>query len=187
MDFFKQKTFTSIAIAVLVILNIGLVTFIMYPKFDNDRHRGSDGRGSNLIEFISTELNFSDDQKAQLTTLAQAHRARVKDLQPLVDQKRRELFGLMKQDKDDTVDALALAKELGEAVAEIESSNFTFFYSIRALCTDDQKENFDELLEKIGNRRGGRSQQMRGKQIQGDRPDGSDGPGPGGPPPPRGN
>lgn len=186
MDFFKQKTFTTIAIGVLIILNIGLVSFIMYPKLDKDRQRGSEGRGSNLIEFISTELNFSEDQKAQLTTLAQAHRAKIQDLQPLVDQKREQMFGLMRQGKNDTVEALALAKELGEAVAEIEANNYTFFYSIRALCADDQKGNFDELLKKIGNRRGGRSQQqMRGKQMQGDRPEGPGGPGD--PPPPRGN
>lgn len=183
MNFFKEQTFASIAIGVLVILNIGLVSFIMYPKYDNDRQRGHEGKGSNLIEFISTELNFSEDQRAQLTELAKAHRSRIQNLQPLVDQKREQMFNLMKQGKDDTTEALTLAEEIGTAVAEIESNNYTFFYSIRALCTDDQKGNFDELLKKIGTRRGGRSQQqMRGKQIQGDGPEG-----PGGPPPPRGN
>ena len=158
MNIFEKHRFSAFAIGLLVIMNLALIAFIAFPYVTSTDNRFKERLGK---DFISNKLNFSDEQKSQMFELRQLHRSEIRNLQREVNQKRQELFNLMKADDHSEEQIQIITDEIGMAVAEIEKSTFKHFSSIRALCTPEQLVIFDELLLEIAKRKGSGHREMR--------------------------
>lgn len=169
MGLSTQQKFTSFAIAALIILNLVLIGLIIAPKAFKSNDRPSPDKRGNLTELISKKLSFTSEQKEQLKALDSEHREKMSRLQPALNQKRRQLFDLVKKDGDQTEEVQKVSSEMGRIVSELEYTNFHFFSSIRSLCTEEQKTGFDVILKEIGNRRGAGPPQGQGPDGRGNR------------------
>ena len=165
----KKISLSSIAIGILVVLNLALISVILLPRISDDTPpMRRDGR---LNELFSEKLSFSAEQKEALTTLNTKHRERMSALQPKISQKRAELFDLIRQENVDPKEIEQLTAEMGAIISELEASNYLFFSSIRALCNDTQKQDFDLIVQEIRNRRNLDNGPNRSRRFQrGDTP-----------------
>lgn len=174
MNIFEKQRFSVYAIVLLAIMNLALLVVVALPHIKSTDKRPSDRPTK---DFISNKLNFSEEQKNQMFELRQLHRSEVRELQREVNQKRKELFSLMKSDLREEEKIQTVTSEIGLAVAQIENSTFNYFNTIRGLCTPEQLVIFDELLLEIAKRKGQGPGEMR-QRGQGRRNHSS-------PPPPR--
>lgn len=180
MNPFKKQPITSIVITLLVLFNLVLIALIMTPELRRGAKKAQSNRGS-LTEMLSKQLEFTQAQKEKFRALNVEHKERLKSIQPQLNQKRSQIFELIKQDGDHTEQVNALSVEMGSLVAELERSSFLFFSAARKICTEEQSHRFDKIMKEIGERRAGGLREGGGRPGGGEGPGG---PGPGGPPPP---
>ncbi len=146
MGLFENKRFTVISISVLVILNLILIGFITVSAFDKrDRNRkGSDDRRA---EYIAKKLGFSDTQKEAYDSLNTQHRNATDELQRIINDKRREVFSLTREENNSPEVADSLTSEIGILVSKMEFRTYEHVLNVRALCTPEQLETLDSLVQ----------------------------------------
>lgn len=147
MGLFENKRFTIVSISVLVILNLVLIGLIIGPRFGKkDYNRKGEDRRS---EFIARKLGFSSTQKQSYDSLNVRHRKETKMLQQRIDGKRREIFQLTRN-KDASIEmADSLSSVIGTLVSDMEFRTYEHISNIRALCTEDQLQRLDSLVQQM--------------------------------------
>lgn len=154
MGLFENKRFTIISISVLVLLNLILIGLVVGPelgKRDRDRRDG-DKRS----EYLAKKLGFSAEQKQTYDSLNTSHKTETKEIQQRIDEKRREMFRLTRVDgvSIETVDSLTA--EIGMLVSNMEFRTYEHISNIRALCTPEQLQELDSLVQRMIKSRRGR-------------------------------
>ncbi|MBO6622027.1 MAG: periplasmic heavy metal sensor [Balneola sp.] len=163
MGLFENKRFTIISISVLVLLNLILIGLVVGPelgKRDRDRRDGDKRR-----TFVEKELGFTEEQKQAYDSLNSSHRTETKEIQQKIDEKRREMFRLTRVDgvSIETVDSLTT--EIGMLVSNMEFRTYEHISNIRALCTPEQLQKLDSLVQRMiksrRDREGGKKEHVR--------------------------
>ena len=147
MGLFENKRFTILSISVLVLLNLILIGLVVGPelgKRDRDRRDG-DKRS----EYLAKKLGFSAEQKQTYDSLNTSHKTETKEIQQKIDEKRREMFRLTRVDgvSIETVDSLTT--DIGVLVSNMEFRTYEHISNIRALCTPDQLQELDSLVQRM--------------------------------------
>ncbi|MEP5049617.1 MAG: periplasmic heavy metal sensor, partial [Balneola sp.] len=133
--------------SVLVLLNLILIGLVVGPelgKRDRDRRDG-DKRS----EYLAKKLGFSAEQKQTYDSLNTSHKTETKEIQQKIDEKRREMFRLTRVDgvSIETVDSLTT--EIGMLVSNMEFRTYEHISNIRALCTPEQLQELDSLVQRM--------------------------------------
>lgn len=147
MGLFENKRFTIISISVLVLLNLILIGLVVGPELGKrDRDRRDGDRRS---EYFAKKLGFSAEQKQTYDSLNTSHKTETKELQQKIDEKRRAMFRLTRVDgvSIETVDSLTT--EIGMLVSNMEFRTYEHISNIRALCTPEQLQRLDSLVQRM--------------------------------------
>jgi hypothetical protein len=151
----SKSTWLLTAVIILAAINVVTLGFLWFGRRNPPpRH---DARN-----FIISELQLNATQVHQFDSLRKIHFATVDALRDEVHQLKDQFFSRLPQ-RSSTV--LQLADSIGNAQTKIEISTFEHFQALRDLCTPQQQQKFDRIIQEV----------LR-----------TMGPGPGeGPPPPR--
>ena len=144
----KLLAFAAIA---LLIINIGLVYLLWTEK---NEHKAGD-RPKKRGDWFAEELKLDDKQKEEHKRLKDAHFAFMRPLFDSVSSYRSNLFKLS---KDSTVnDSLVnyYVTKLSETHSLIARNTYEHFKKVRTLLTPEQQVKYDEMLQKMMNKRGG--------------------------------
>ncbi|MEQ8578961.1 MAG: periplasmic heavy metal sensor [Balneola sp.] len=147
MGLFENKRFTIISISVLVLLNLILIGLVVGPELGKRGHDRKDG--DKRSAYVAKKLGFTEEQKQAYDSLNTSHRAETKALQQKIDEKRREMFRLTQVDdvSIETVDSLTA--EIGILVSNMEFRTYEHISNIRALCTPEQLQELDSLVQRM--------------------------------------
>ncbi len=182
MDYLKKNKFLTAVVAILVLLNLGVVGFVFFFLRPPSFPPGLNARGDRM-RFIEERLNFSEDQKAKFKELRQSEFTRMDSLVHRRVEAMRDLFTLLKAENPNPEQVQQKASAVGAVETEQSASMFKHFQALRALCTPDQQMEFDKIVTDamIQARRARGGMGLRGPELRGP---GSDGPGapPGGAP-----
>ena len=122
-------------VAILVLINVGsLLVFWI-----NERHHI---RGSQPKEFIAHELRFDEGQKKAFEIIVKKHQDQSAEIRLEITAAKKAYY------KAGPTDSLALLS-LTKAYGKLEILNYEHFQEIRSICKGDQKQTFDQLLQKI--------------------------------------
>lgn len=135
----KRENFLKRVIALLVLINIATLTYIWMQK-DSQQPRGE-----GALEYLTKELNLSDAQQQQFKALRDEHRASHKPLREKGKKLHDNFFDALKGNDSLLVDRLADSIAVFQKVQEL--STFYHFKKIRAICTEEQKKQFDGLIK----------------------------------------
>ena len=177
----SNRTFYILLVTVvlLVICNIGLMFTIWHnPNRDCPPLPPPPG-GHGPRNFVIEHLNLNNDQISKYDQLIKEHQQSMSDLRQSAAGLRGMLFSNV--ERTDTHFTDSVATLIAGKQKEIEMVTYTHFGKLRALCTDSQKKDLDNILSDVIKKMNGGH-----NRPPGDRP----GPPPGGehePPPPPGN
>ncbi len=154
-------------IGVLVLCNIGLMSFIWLRP-----HAGGPPPGETPRDYVIRSLGFTADQVKKYDALIKDHHSRMQQLKHEADGYRHALFAnLNTAQPGNTADSLSTL--IGNTQKTIEKVTYDHFAQVRALCTEAQQKEFDNIIEDLTKRMSGPPHPPRGGR-----------PGhPGGPPP----
>lgn len=147
------------AVLLLVLCNIGLIVTIWLKPL----HGGPPLPGGGPRNFVIQQLKFTDGQVQKYDALIQAHQQAMHKLRHDANELRQELFANLENENRNNAVIDSITRLIANDQKEIELVTYNHFAQVRALCTDAQKKDFDNIIGDVI------------KKMNG----------PGGPPPPR--
>jgi len=131
-------------IGLLILANIATLTFFWIGHLKNQRNNSPK-------EFLAKSLHFSETQKNAYFELAKDHNESANKIREQIKINKEELFQLLKSEKiDDSIKKNAALK-ISISIQALDMLTFEHFKKVRALCTEEQKPKFDELIQKMVN------------------------------------
>lgn len=136
----------TIAIVLLLLVNIAMVIFIVKGRRPYDSRRG---KGGNPVEMMEKELNMTEQQKSEVKKLRDDHFAKIRPLFDSVRVAKSAFFGLIKDPNVSDNTLGVYSKRITEAQAAVDKLTFAHFRSVRALLNPDQQVKYDEFVQKM--------------------------------------
>ena len=163
MNFFEKPKILTYTIIALFLLNFGTLAFMWLhkppPPPEFERREGPPGHemgqehdrrdGERPADFISHELNFSQQQKADFEKLKQEHQTVMKQAHDDMKKNKDEIFSYISKGQNDSVKVNQLADNIAKDQKQIELATYNHFQKVRALCDDNQKKKFDEIIGEV--------------------------------------
>ncbi|RYY88220.1 MAG: hypothetical protein EOO15_09650 [Chitinophagaceae bacterium] len=155
----KRINWVAIGVTALVLLNIALMATIwLQQRSDKPGNAGPRPGDRNPL---ASELRFDSAQRKAFDTLRAKHFA--------LNQQYRENMRALKDQYFDGIKTGAapdqqIAAQIAALQTTIDSTTYRHFAEVRALCSDDQKEDFDRLLRRIINAVGRPGQRPHDRQ-----------------------
>lgn len=129
-----------VAIVALVVLNIGMMAWFTFFA-----HRP----GPPQRLFLEQELSFDDKQKESYRLMREEHFMKARSIKEHVKMMKEAFFKAMADssiaDEELRKKALAISSE----ASELDLLTFKHFQQVRQMCTPEQKEKFDEIIEEV--------------------------------------
>lgn len=133
----NNTKFLKVVIILLLLINISTIAFMWFNK---PQPKG------NIGDFFAKELHFTDKQKEQFAVLRDEHREQRQSLSKENKEKHDAYFNLL---KNATVDSVAIKNAISELLKireKEELGTFIHFQKVRAICDENQKKKFDEII-----------------------------------------
>jgi protein CpxP len=150
----EKSKFLMIVVIFLLVLNVGTLSFMLITR-GGPPHGHPHGNGP--ADFIIKELGFDDQQQAAFNDLKSEHRQQMTMIEDSLRKQRELLPELIVS--GDRAKADSLATIIGNGQKKIEMYTFDHFVKVRALCNEEQKKKFKEIigeiLQMMGPRKGG--------------------------------
>lgn len=128
---------------VLLIVNGVLLYMIIDKKMGKGPSKGQ--------TFLTEQLNFSQEQKDAFFKLDGEHRKRMMHVDDQLKDLREILFQSFDKEK-------SFSDSISVKIADLETDKiselYSFFGSVRELCSEDQVKKFDEIIQEVLHRRG---------------------------------
>jgi len=137
----------TIAVLLLLLANIGLVTFLVLNK---PPHMPPPRMGMNEQEpkrIIIEKLHFNENQIAQYESLIDEHKQKMQLLTDNFKQTKNNLYNTLADDNGVTKDSLI--NQLAVLQSKIESTHYNHFIAIKKICLPNQLANFNELSKEL--------------------------------------
>jgi periplasmic protein CpxP/Spy len=136
----NRVKYLSIISAVLLLSNFAMIGFILLRKPPlHDR-----GPRNIVIE----KLHFDEQQIAAYDTLINAHREALKSRNEAVLKLKKDLYNGLNQSPNPSVkDSLLL--EISKVQSSIEETHYTHFEDLKALCKDNQRQDFEAFTKEL--------------------------------------
>jgi periplasmic protein CpxP/Spy len=168
MDYFKTNKVLIGAVVLLLLLNAGIITFMLLTRPPGP-HAPRNQRRDQVSQFIEDELGLSSEQKAKYHRLQEELFARNDSIMDVRAEAMEEMYNLVKGETPDPVKMRERAAQIGAAETERSVSTWEHFRALRALCNDEQRAKFDQIiLDVLHQVRGPEPQGIRGPAPQGE-------------------
>lgn len=125
----------------LLVINLALVMFfISMPK--------PPSQGANIMEEVSSKLDFNEEQKNRFVAMAKLHREQMMALNKQERELTREYFSHLRQENQE-----AQLQDLVNSIQTVQESKlkltYNHFEEVKTICNADQIAHFDDLLDDI--------------------------------------
>ena len=151
----------TIAVVLLLIINIALVVFMIQGRKKGTSWHGS-GKGD-PSEMMAKELNMTEQQKKDHKLLKEEHFKNIKPLFDSVKAAKTAFFSLLKDSVVSDSILNTYSQRISERQAAIDKLTFAHFKRIRNLFTAEQQPKFDAFVQKMMQRGRKDSAAMRDK------------------------
>lgn len=142
----KEKRFYQVLVIVLVILNVGIISFFLLTR-NPPQERGR--KRMDAMRMFDRRLDLSASQKQNFDSLRQSHFNQIREVQQNIMQNKRILYREMKSGVVDQGRVDSLTLELGMLHRQMERVTFHHFREMREQLEPQQAEKFDSLLVRI--------------------------------------
>ncbi len=127
----EKNRFLKIVIVCLLMLNLGILSFLFITRKDGKRthhNRGEEGPAKFIIE----QLGFDEKQIAGFNDLKNEHQRQMSQLQDSIKLQREMLPDLIVEGNDAKADSVTTS--IGSYQKKIEYNTYVNFVKVRNLC-----------------------------------------------------
>ena len=141
----KTKLLT-IAVIVLIILNVSTLVFIAYSR---TMHRGPRHQDEGPRQEVIAQLHFDKQQQQQYGKLIEKHQKIISQLdRKILETKNRLYLQLIKTSVDNQVEDSLITVIVGYQ-KQIEEAHFKHFHDLKKICKPGQLEYYYDLTTEL--------------------------------------
>ncbi len=137
-----------VIIAVLLLTNIVLVSFLLLNKPSSKKGMRSD-RTALIAAFLEKELGFDQQQLKQYENISDPNRTKVSAMFEALGKDKEQQFKQLATDNFSDAAILKTADLIAFRQKEIDIVLYNHFKQIRNLCTPPQQPKFDSMFYKV--------------------------------------
>lgn len=146
----KATKIKILSIAVVVLLLVNLTTLAsIWPYIDLRNFTFTPPSPENPKEFIINKLNLDEQQQQVFEDLRKEHFEEMKNLQASILDEKEAMYDQLKSNLPDTVAAYGHIARIMQQEERLDHITMEHFRKVRAICTDEQKQHFDVIIDKV--------------------------------------
>lgn len=152
MDFISSKRFITITLAILVVLNLALLGTLWWQNTNPLRKNETvvkTQKHKNKPSIFEKELKLTEEQNKQFNVLRLQHFQRTLPALVAISGLKRQLIQESVKDEPDTLVIKTLAQRIGSQQALIEYRLAWHFNGLSKVCTPEQRDSLQSVLEKV--------------------------------------
>ena len=143
----EKSRFLKIVIIALLVLNLGTLSFLFINHLHGKGHHGPPHDQEGPARFIIEKLGFDEKQQAAFNDLKREHQGQMRMMEDSIKMQRDQLPELITSGNDAKADSVATA--IGRCQKQIERYTYQHFVKVYALCNDQQKDKFKDIIGEI--------------------------------------
>jgi hypothetical protein len=133
-----KSKFLPVLLVILILLN-GVLVFILIKKTHQKKVNHPERN------FLTEQLKFSENQKEKFIMLDELHKQNMESLSYQLKKQKDILFNSFGKDQ---IDIDSLVNITGGIESQKDFEVFSFFKSVREICTTEQQQKFDVIINK---------------------------------------
>ncbi len=152
MDFISSRRFITITLAILVALNIALLGTLWWQSTNSPQQKETVEKTRTYPKKPSTfekALKLTEEQNKQFNILKLQHFQRTLPAIASISGLKRQLIQESVKSEPDTLVIKALAERIGSQQAFIEYRLAWHFNELSKVCTPEQRDSLQNILEKV--------------------------------------
>ena len=157
----KTKSLITIIIFLLITNIAMLIFFVLEGKPGNRKERNHENRG--MYNSLKNDVGFSDEQLTQYKNLREQQIKKVHPLFNEVREAKRNFYGLIVSNNASDSLLNADADSIAHKQKDLDLQMFGYFKNVRSICTPDQTQKYDSLIQTVVDRMIGRPGKPRNK------------------------
>ena len=146
MDILAKQKLTNILIIVLVIINLGCLSFIWFREVNHPEISPPHPNRENINRFLDQQLNLNADQEKKFDEFRKEHFETTRKFEDKIAKYRREILSESFNQKPDMQKINALADSIGSAQKEYETFLSEHFQKLTSVCTPEQREKLKDIF-----------------------------------------
>lgn len=142
------KTNRSLLVIIIALLltNVAVLGYFLWYK---KKPSGYPHRGNGIADVLKKDAGFSDEQVAKYKEMRDKQRQTIR---PMFDDMRKSKDSLFSQINNEQISDSAIsviADQIARKQRAIDLQTFTYFRSVRKLCTPEQLPKYDSIVLKM--------------------------------------
>ena len=150
MNYFKEKKFATIAIIILVVLNITTITLLWLGRPSHYRPPQIP-REKVMFDFIAHELNFNPVQREAFKQQERKFMFDTRSVHFKIDSLQQQLYNTIYEERTDKHYLDSLTNEIGSLETELNKVTYDHLVQIKSLCDEGQQQRYKTLLNELLN------------------------------------
>ena len=151
MTYIRNNKTLVFIIAILLLSNIALLYSFVTKGGKNDHPESEKSTSARkyMIETLTNEVGFNQEQIAQYEQMSDKHKQIIKPLFQEIKLTKDSLYKMLEEAavSDSTVNYYL--NMIGEKQKSIDQKIFYHFLSLREICTAEQRSKFDTVVQRI--------------------------------------
>jgi len=147
MNFITKNKWLAVAFVLLILINIATLTALWWVKKSLQSEDKPPQGGA--IAFLIKELQLDSSQQQQLKELRDEHRSATQDTRKKNREAKETFFSLLSKENITDAEIDQAASVSVQYDAELAKITFDHFKKIKTICTERQKEKFDEIIHQV--------------------------------------
>ena len=134
----------SIAVIILLLLNIGILSFLFFKKHDNHKNEKKMPK-----DIVIEKLHFDKNQIEMYEETIASHQKEIHSLDSSIKKTKNELYQLLNSETNYFEQKNSLLLKLADYQKQIETTHFNHFLEIKNICKEDQLADYELLTEEL--------------------------------------
>jgi len=164
MDILTKKRLLIGSIVILLIMNVSAIGTIVYNNYRVKKHiekvrqsekfhkgpkYGERRYGERVKKYVRRELNLSDEQFAEYSSLKDKNMQKTADLWKQINEKRKLTYQEYCKEIPDTAFLYRLSEDIGSLHKQLHSEMIHHYIEVEKILTPEQQEKFRKMLCKM--------------------------------------
>jgi periplasmic protein CpxP/Spy len=143
----NKQRFLVICVVLLLALNTTTLLFLFFNQRPQNLPLGPPPGNAN--RFIIQELSLTQQQQQQYAQLWQQFQQQLQQIQTADKQLHQQYFELLKQDPADSIVIDTIVNNISQQRRLMELALYNHFKQLRTICTAEQQQKFNQLIDEI--------------------------------------
>ncbi len=145
----KTKLLLTLVVLLTALNVTTLASIWRFVDFKTFSFTANNSHSNRPNEFIITKLKLNKEQQVFFEALREEHFEQIMVLKKNIREEKNAMYDLLKSNETDSVTTFNHIAKIMQNEEQLERITFTHFKKLRAICTPEQQQHFDVIIDEV--------------------------------------